>query len=92
MDLEQDLRRALARRRAPEGFAERVLERVRRRPARRAWTWPVAVAASLLVVVGGLQYQQMRAERAGRDLELALRIAADKINHAERRAIEVWNR
>ncbi len=88
MDLENELRGTLARKRAPDGFANRVMALVQPSPVRR-WLWPMAVAASLLVGVAGLGYRQLLAERAGRDLELALRIAAGKIELAETKANKV---
>lgn len=95
MKFEDELRGVLARKRAPTGFAERVMSRVEAPPARRrpGWFAPLAVAASLAVgAVSVGEFRRIRAERAGRELAIALSIAADKIRLAETKAKEVWER
>ncbi|HEX4345974.1 MAG TPA: hypothetical protein VHZ73_00275 [Vicinamibacterales bacterium] len=86
---DDDLRRALRRREAPEGFAERALERIRaerlradvpggrREPSRlRAWLAAgLAVAASAVVTVG-----VVREEAARRDAQA--RVAAQHLEVA----------
>src|SRR5438876_8416635 len=98
MSLENDLRQALRRVPAPEGFAERVLARVGRpglsqaaglRPGRPRWR---AIAATLLLgaILGGWGARQtMRrreGERAKEQVLLALRIAGTQVARAQREA------
>ena len=95
MSLENDLKDALRRVPAPEGFANRVLERVRneerRRPAR--WHWWRAVAATFLLaaILGGWgahemieRRQEREGQRAREQVLLALRITGEKVAHAQR--------
>jgi hypothetical protein len=50
--------------------------------------WATALAAMLVIgFVGAFEYRQMKAERAGRDAVLALRIAAEKLNMTRDRVL-----
>ncbi|MGH9722358.1 MAG: hypothetical protein ACRD8O_19280 [Bryobacteraceae bacterium] len=80
----------------PEGFAGRVMERVRRRPSRFAvirtrWL-PAAIAACLLVVFGNYQYQRRQGEKAKEQLLLALEITGSKLHVVERKVSELSRR
>ena len=99
MSFDQDLRRALRSENPPEGFEERVVQAIRRRPAaadversvserlpgRRA---VLAVAASVLVAVAASRYyigRQTAAEaaRVQQDVTIALRIASEKLTEVQ---------
>jgi hypothetical protein len=102
MEFDQDVRRALARKPAPQGFAQRVVAQLgdqegssgapspQRRPVRQ---WLAAAAAGLVLAVAGAQYYVHRqtmanAERAQRDVMIALQIAADKFALVKQRLDE----
>src|SRR5262245_66323171 len=99
MSLENDLRQAMRRVPAPEGFAERVLARVEDRRSRLSgqaglpvlhW-WRAAVATFLLAaVLGGWgAHETMRRrerERALQQVLVALRIAGTQVARAPRAA------
>jgi hypothetical protein len=85
---ERDLRKALSRRDPPEGFAENVLARARasERPLiPRLW---LAAAAMVLILVGGVFYQQYRqaaaSQRAKEQLIAGLRITGAKVQILQR--------
>ena len=93
MNLEDELRAALRREDPSPGFAERVVARAGSSPApKRAipifqpvriprTVWAAAMAAMLVVGFAATsEYRQMKAERAGRDAVIALRITAEKLN------------
>lgn len=74
--LDDELREALRREEPPEGFAERVLARIERRPERapawRGWLagfraprlrWATAFA-TLALVIGGVEYRNWAVEQA----------------------------
>ncbi|HVT98305.1 MAG TPA: hypothetical protein VHE33_12430 [Acidobacteriaceae bacterium] len=93
-DFEQELRQQLQARPAPEGFADRVMARVPKRPARSGWVgfrtpvWQWAVAALLVLgmVVGGLErerQQRIEGERARDQVLLALRIAGSTLRDVQ---------
>lgn len=89
-DIEQELREALRHKQPPAGFDRRVAERValsrRSRLRWRQWT-PAAVAACVLMSIGGAYWQRQRqAERAKEQLVLALQITAQKLTLVERAA------
>ena len=96
MNLDHDLRNALRRVPAPEGFADRVLARVRnaeRRPAAASAPWWRAVAATFLLaaILGGWGAHEMierrreaEGQRAREQVLLALRITGEKLANAER--------
>ena len=92
MSLEDDLKRAMRRVPAPEGFAERVLSRVHepRREPRRSW-WR-AVAATLLLgsILAGWGVRETvrrrEGERAKEQVLLALRITGAQLARAQREA------
>jgi hypothetical protein len=82
-DLEQQLRNAFVRQEPPEGFADRVMERI---PASRSgWQrrWMAVAAAACVAVVGGASWEQHRreneGERAKQELIYALTIASESL-------------
>jgi hypothetical protein len=92
--LHDELRRALRRVDAPEGFADRVRARIETRATaarvtNRAWIkTAVALAATLAIVAGGTWYRaqgQRRAqgEEAKRQVLLSLSIAGNKLRAIE---------
>jgi hypothetical protein len=90
--LEDELRSALRRREPSPDFTERVLARVSAAPVRRAtrvsqpWApWAAAIAAALLLTVGGLEYRHYEGERAKNQVLLAVRIAGRKLNRAQKK-------
>jgi hypothetical protein len=105
MSLEQELRRALARKDPPRGFDDRVLSKIAaggtvRVPA-TAPRWRRAslpIAASLLLAMGTTYYvhqQQraaeahVRAEQAAHDVVLALQITSETISAAQAKVQEM---
>jgi hypothetical protein len=85
MNIEDELKAALRREDPSPGFAQRVVVRTQSSPApKRAMPrmmWAAALAAMLVMGVAVTsEYRQQKAERAGRDAVLALRIAAEKLN------------
>src|SRR5438105_1640890 len=105
----RDLHRALRRRQPPEGFADRVMDRVRagapatapfdaprvvvHRPRVQAWmTAALAVAASVAFALAvNVESQRRDAEgrRAAQDLEVALRIAGEKLHDVQMKITNV---
>jgi hypothetical protein len=93
MNIEQELREALRRPEAPEGFASRVAARIARENEtagrERAARWRAGRAAAAIIVLalggwGGYRLdQRRRAEDAAEDALVALRIASEKINLAK---------
>ncbi|MCU1334758.1 MAG: hypothetical protein JWO19_339 [Bryobacterales bacterium] len=96
MNLEDELRAALRREDPSPGFAGRVLARAQSRPAPKAriprFMWAVAMAAMLVIGFAVTsEYRQMKAERAGREAVIALRIAAEKLNQARDKVVRREN-
>jgi hypothetical protein len=104
--IEDDLKSALRRKPAPPGFAERVLSRVgdgafnkkasRRFILKRFW---MAAAATILLATGlGIfiyqRHIQIRNEEALQRTLMALSIAAEQLDRAEKKAFEPkrWER
>ena len=87
--LEDELRSVLRRREPSPDFTERVLARVAAVPVRRApqpWVrWVAAMAATLLLAAGGLEYRHYRGERAKDQVLLGERIAGSKLNKAQKK-------
>ena len=78
------------RRREPSpDFAERVVARVSAAPVRRASRprvrWVAAMAATLVLAAGGLEYRHYQGERAKSQVLLAVRIAGSKLNKAQKK-------
>jgi hypothetical protein len=102
---EESLREALRRKVAPEGFADRVLARIRGLPVREKRRWfraflarPAlrwAAAVLCLAIAGSVAYreQQQRQRRQGEiarmQVKQALRIASVKLNAARRMVQQV---
>jgi hypothetical protein len=100
-NIDDQLRAALRRHDPPPGLVGRVLERTRleraeraepARPPRRTWRplWSMAAIGATLTVVSFsvTTYQHTREERAARQAELALRIAAEKLNLARNQIVK----
>ena len=60
-ELENELRRVLARREPPPGFADRVLRRV---PERKTFRWLPAAAALVIGIFGAGSYEYRKAQEA----------------------------
>lgn len=89
-NFEQQLRQALCHLDPPEGFAERVLDKVsRERSERRIWYGSVAAGLALMLSLGGLaldhREQRRRAELTERQVVFALSLAAEKVDHVSTR-------
>ena len=79
-EFEDELRSALRRQEPPVGFVDRVLARARPKGAARYRIWAAAaIAAGLLLSVGGFEYRQYEGRKAKRELLLALEIAGSKL-------------
>lgn len=91
-DLEQQLRRALAREDAPPWLEAKVMAAAAT-PKRRVW-WPrwayAVVCAVMLLALGGWQYERAARERAEAELataklELALKVTSEKLQSIQRK-------
>jgi hypothetical protein len=86
---EDELRSALRRREPSPDFTARVLARVAAVPAgrtRRPWVrWVAAMAASVMLAAGAVEYRRYQGEKAKFQVLLAVRIAAVKLNKAHRK-------
>ncbi len=99
--LEDALREALARREPPAGFDQRLMSRIasegdRSRPHNRH-TRRWALAAAVLLAGLGLQQAHRqreihRGEVAKQRLVTALEIASSKLQHAQKRVLEIADR
>lgn len=92
MDIEQQLRAALAPREPRPGFDERVMTRLKvgkPAPVRNRWRVVAALAATVLAVTFGLQWQmeQQRQRRSGEQLLLALEITSSKLNRVQQKLV-----
>jgi len=95
MNFEDDLTRALARKSAPNGFADRVLSRLDA-PRHRNFSMLRRIAAAIVLTaaLGGLTAHQIvehrrneQGERARRQLMTALHIASAKMRVAQRAVV-----
>jgi hypothetical protein len=83
-EFEDELRSALRREDPPAGLARRVLARTRPKDAARHRSWvAAAIAAGLLLSLGGFEYRQFEGRKAKRELLLALEIAGSKLSIAQ---------
>jgi hypothetical protein len=95
MNFDHDLNRALARKSAPDGFADRVLSRLDKPTASRtSMLRRIAAAIVLTAALGGLTAHQIiehhrieEGERARRELMTALHIASAKMRAAQRAVV-----
>ncbi len=87
--LEDELRSALRRRDPPPDFTARVLARAAGAPPRRgqrSWVrWVVPLAACLVLGAGTAEYRHYRGEQAKKQVLMAVRIAASKLNKAQKK-------
>jgi len=95
MNFEDELQRALARKSAPDGFADRVLSRIETPRHQKSWTLRrIAAAIVITASLGGLTAHQIiehrrieEGERARRELMTALHIASAKMRVAQRAVV-----
>ena len=92
-DFEHELRSALRREEPPSGFAARVMARTgsRTTPRRSGWI-AAAIAACLLLSMGGFEYRQYRGRKAKQELLLALNIAGSKLNLVQKKVSDLNRR
>jgi len=106
MNLDDELRAALRREDPSPGFAQRVVARAKSKPASPSWfsgswfpsswfprmMWATALAAMLMIGFAAVsEYREKKAERAGREAVLALRITAEKLNSARDKVLRREN-
>lgn len=83
-EFEDELRSALRRQEPADGFADRVLAGTRPKGELRHKNWvAAAIAAGLLLSLGGYGYHQYEGRKAKRELLLALEIAGSKLSIAQ---------
>jgi hypothetical protein len=88
MDLEEQLREALARKAAPDGFAGRVTARARLRRSSAPW-WSAAAAVLLMAAGGGAVYRRHQGEVAKEQVMTAMKITAVKLHRIQTHVLEV---
>jgi hypothetical protein len=89
MNIDDELRHALQRESPPDGFRDRLMQRVTAaaRPKPASSRWRVAAAVMLLTTgtIGGITMhhieRQRQGERAREQVMLALHIAGKKVNY-----------
>ncbi len=97
---DEELKRALARVEPPEGFTERLAAKIgalpvqAKRSAMQSWWRWAAVAAALLVMVGGAAFErehqrEVEGQAAKEKLLVAMRITGAKLQHAHQQILEV---
>jgi hypothetical protein len=87
--LDEELKRAFERKQPAPEFAARVAAAARRKPRTGIRRW-IAIAASVAALAGGAgAYRQYQGLRAKRQVMLAVRIAADKLNHVQSHVLEI---
>lgn len=94
---ERDLRESLRHRQPPPGFAEDVLERARRSEVRGTFGRWLAVAALVVVMIGGgalirEQHRQAEGEQAKEQLLAGLRITGTKLRAMQERVAAIQQR
>lgn len=93
-EMEEELRRALARVEPPDGFADRVLARTAAQPRIGHWYMRYAAIAATVALAfsGALAYQrhleQQRAEETQKKLVFALHLTASKLAAIDHRLRE----
>jgi hypothetical protein len=89
MNLEHDLKHALRRESPPDGFAQRVMQRLEADAPRRRPVWWRAAAASVTLglLLGGYAthkaVEQRRGEHAKQQVLEAMRITSEKMRYAQ---------
>jgi hypothetical protein len=90
MNLETELKAALKRQNPGPGFANRVVAATVPRKRTPMAVWAAAMAAMLVAGVAiNTEYQHRRAERAGEQVMLALRITSEKLNAARAKVLRL---
>lgn len=96
MDLDRELRRALARKSPAPGFAGRVLNRIEREQApgwRNRRSLSAAASLALVAILGAWgMHRHAQGERAREQVLLAMRIAGTKVHAAQEHVREIGTR
>ena len=89
--LEEEIKRAVARQDPPPGFAERLRHRSADGPAvgASARRWLAIAASVLLVAAAGIGYRRHQGVEAKKQVMLAVRLTAGKLNRVQSRVREV---
>jgi hypothetical protein len=90
MDLEEQLRGALAREAAPDGFAARVTARAAGRQATRSSPprWAAAAAVLVMLAGSGVAYRHHRGEVAKEQVMTAMKITAVRLHRIQTHVLE----
>jgi hypothetical protein len=88
MNLEEQLKEALARKAAPDAFAERVTARARVHSSSTAW-WAAAAAVLVMLAGGGAAYRRNQGEVAKQQVMTAMKITAVKLHRIQAHVLEV---
>ncbi|HEX3108212.1 MAG TPA: hypothetical protein VHU41_03890 [Thermoanaerobaculia bacterium] len=99
-NLEDDLKRTLARQSAPDGFAGRVMQSVdyageaAGAPPKHVRTWRAIAAGLLLTAIAGgwaaeKAIERREGERARAEVLVALHIASSKVRNAQQHVLEI---
>ena len=88
MDLEEQLRGALARKAPPDGFAGRVTARARMTKS-SAPRWAAAAAVLVTLAGGGAAYRRHQGEVAKEQVMTAMKITAVKLHRIQTHVLEV---
>lgn len=88
-DIEIQLRAALRRKDAPAGLAGRIIAKAQNQRRFGTSQWLAVAAAVLVMATCGWQYnaernRRLAAENSAQQLEMALRIVADRLTKVER--------
>jgi hypothetical protein len=87
--LDEELKRAFARKQPAPEFAGRVAAAAHHKPRYGSRRW-IAIAASVAALAAGAgAYRQYQGLRAKREVMLAVRIAADKLSHVQSHVLEI---
>ena len=91
MELEEQLKQALAREAAPDGFAERVAARAGagRVSTSFAPRWAAAAAILVLLVGSGVAYRRHQGEVAKQQVMTAMKITAVRLHRIQSHVLEV---
>jgi type VI protein secretion system component VasF len=81
--LDEELKRAFERQEPPPDFAARTIARAERGRGTALPRWAMTAAAALLIAAAAYGYRWHQGQAAKREVLLAFRITATKVNHIQ---------